>query len=583
MPDAPLSLDEIWNILTVGDDVERRPVALTLRSLDGPSKRYLTERALEKLETDCRPDAAGGDHNPELRGWLLSTLIRLATPDNPLRERARERAAAAVERAVEPVSWGRYWVLETFYQCDDPEVEQLAIRALADPTRPTDDKNADFVVAMATVILALRRPDSEYAQTVARALHPELVNPVFTRPFRTIFSPVFVNDLIAVIETQSYCDPIFDALGQVSMIPPSHPSRDRAAAALAALIKARRRHSFWDQARTLAINALAKVGAEESVITIAPDLCDDNPAVVRAAAWAIAEIRGCAAVGFVAEQARRVAAARPIRRESIIRQYANALRCVNDYRGDDSVITELSDLLGSAREDDRAIANELLVNLGGSKAYEKLRDKERFIDSLVRADQHVKKQIEEVVHSAQDGLILSRQLDIGIFALGIALVIAVTVAAIIYSNGNFAILAGALGTGGVIGVLLSTWLVASRARILEATQWLVHVHAVFMGYTRQLHQTDQAFARRLGSSAPVGSDELRLFATLVDDAMKGMLPRLGRPPRRSWFRAEPPADRGDGAAARPSDSAPARAAVRGAEVASLEVKPNGRSVASGVD
>ncbi len=549
MDDAPLNLDEIWNILTMGDDVERRPVALTLRSLDGPSKHYLTQRVLEKLETDCRPDAPGGDHNPELRGWLLSTLIRLATPDNPLHEKARERAAQAVERAAEPVSWARYWVLETFYQCDDPEIEELAIRALADPARPTDDKNTDFVVAMATVLLALRRPDSEYAETVKRSLEPPLIIPQYTRPFRTIFSPVFVNDLIAVIEEQSYCDAMFDAIGQIGMIPQSHPARERAAAALASLIKSRRRHSFWDQARTLAINALARVGSEESVITIAPDLCDDNPAVVRAAACAISDIRGCAAVGFIAEQARRVAAARPVRRETIIRQYAHALRCLHEHRGDDTVISELSELLGSGREDDRTIANELMINLGGSKAYEKLRDKERFIDSLVRADQHVKKQIEEVVHSAQEGLVLSRQLDIGIFVLGIALVIAITVTAMIYANGNFAILAGALGSGGVVGVLLSTWLVASRARILEATQWLVHVHAVFMGYTRQLHQTDQAFARRLGSSERVGAEELKLFARLVDDAMKGMLPRLARPPRRSWFRNEPAATGADQSAA----------------------------------
>ncbi|MFZ4573867.1 MAG: HEAT repeat domain-containing protein [Phycisphaerales bacterium] len=569
MDEPRLSLDEIWNVIVAGDDVERRPLSRRLESLPAEDKRSLTERVLKELEGDSKP-TPGEDPGRARRGWLLTTLVRIATPDNPLRDQARSRALEGLEPSKEPYGWARYWVLESFCQCTepalrskDPQLREMAQAAFS--SAPTGGKDgSDLFKSLGYVILALD-PAHEAVAAIKAFLkfrrdpdsvpRPEDLLPWFsTRPFRTVYCPHFAPEMIQIIHDSKYSDAVFDALGFLSRIPRGSERRGGAAAALAKLVKDERQHSYWDPARIQAIEALGLIGDEEHVPVVAKDLCDDNPAVVRAAAGTIATICGDSAVPTVLDLARRAVVARPVRRESILDQYGTALRWLTKHRA--TVITELSEILGSARDEDRQIANELLVNLGGAKAYEKLRNNERFVESLRRSDEQVQRRIEDVTAKAQEGLKTSRSMDVVVFAVGIVLVLCVCAAAIAYSEGKVGAIVGVVGVGGPASFLLSAWLVSTRTRILEATQWLVHVQAAFMGYTRQLHQADQAFAQRLSAGGKVEPSELESYSAIVDSAMKRMLVRLAKPPTQSWFARGVPAST-------PEDPNPPRAPVNG--------------------
>ena len=104
------------------------------------------------------------------------------------------------------------------------------------------------------------------------------------------------------------------------------------------------------------------------------------------------------------------------------------------------------------------------------------------------------------------------------------------------------------GGAGVLSILYTLLVARPRDQVRDAVDHLMYLKVVFLGYLRQLHQTDQAFTRRLLDEVRLPAAEVREFAEMVGVIIAGAIAQLSS-------RATP--RRGDVAGARRSAAEPA--------------------------
>jgi hypothetical protein len=113
-------------------------------------------------------------------------------------------------------------------------------------------------------------------------------------------------------------------------------------------------------------------------------------------------------------------------------------------------------------------------------------------------------------------------MDVVVFAAGIVLLLG-SAGHALFTAGNLAKWAGVgLSSGiGVLGVVYGTLIANPRRQVCESVDHLMRLKMVFLAYLRRLHQTDQAYTRRLLDDEPITLDEVRGFADVVGNIMEG--------------------------------------------------------------
>jgi len=186
--------------------------------------------------------------------------------------------------------------------------------------------------------------------------------------------------------------------------------------------------------------------------------------------------------------------------------------------------------MSTASTEQQDAARELLSEIGGIVAFEKLRARtaamKQFVDVLDRAEERVSKLFEQSLEEARKGFGLATKMDIGVFGLGMALLVT-SAGLVLFKTGDIAAWAGVGGTG-VLGVVYGLLIGKPRQRIREAVDHLMTVKIIFLAYLRRLHQTDQSFTRLLLDSEKIPVDQLSAYSDVVGKIMIEALAQLCR-------------------------------------------------------
>ena len=122
-------------------------------------------------------------------------------------------------------------------------------------------------------------------------------------------------------------------------------------------------------------------------------------------------------------------------------------------------------------------------------------------------------------------------MDILIFVLGICLLILSANLALAEENPASSWSAWITGAGGVLAVVYGRFIAQPRAQVEESVRYLSRLKAVFLGYLRQLRQTDHAYTRRVLEDKPLDANETRGFNQLVDEVLQKAVLHLEAPPK----------------------------------------------------
>ena len=207
--------------------------------------------------------------------------------------------------------------------------------------------------------------------------------------------------------------------------------------------------------------------------------------------------------------------------------YGRALRWLNR----ESVAGELEPLMmtGAARQQEAA--RTLLSELGGAVAFEKLRARtdvmKQYTEMLEKTEERIRTLFEGTVREAQSGFHLAVIMDVVIFGVGIVLLLG-SAGYALFATGDLAKWAGVglSGGTGVLGVVYGVLVANPRRQVREAVDHLMRVKMVFLAYLRRLHQTDQAYARRLLDDDRITVDQVRGFADIIRDVMEDTVQQL---------------------------------------------------------
>ncbi|MFL6263214.1 MAG: hypothetical protein ACJ76Y_26255 [Thermoanaerobaculia bacterium] len=445
----------------------------------------------------------------DARGWLLAALGRLCNGNSEAFELVRRH----IDGKYEPNLWARYWALEGLVAGKNPGLPDIA--------RSLDTKDEHVLMkSFGNVILASYgdRNALRYVQEVEQNSVPEQWWPML-RALRIVpitVTPV-VNWLISIVEEGGYSDIVYDAIIALGEIPRSSRQAPKVGQALATFLT-RYRWPMYDAMRTKALIGLGKLRLEWTASVIIEELSDESPAIVYEAAHALESVLGVRlAVQRILEAAMRSGVQEA-------GQLANALRWMDRK----PVVDELEAAMLSGSESQQASARTLLREVGGLHAFEKLRVREvaitQYLSLLEETEKKVRDLFEKALEEAQAGFKMASRMDLSVFAVGIVLIV-VSAAGVLLREGTLEKWAGvsaiAAGGTGLLGILYSILVAKPRQQVRESVDHLMQLKIVFLGYLRQLHQVDQAYARRLLENEPLSASDVSTFTEMVGNILMG--------------------------------------------------------------
>ncbi len=505
-PDGIQSATMIFRALT-GERLTEKYNAVELldggkQCIDLPTLKSFLARAINEDFKVGREKELDDWEIARTRSWLLATLARISAGD----EEITEMVIRHVHRDFESYDWARYWSLEGLITGKNPRAEEVAKKLAA----VEDDR---LVQMLALAFLSLKDPQA--AQTLKNHLDDSETLWYVLRGLRIVPVPATVATVCELVKNADYTDATYDAIMALGKIPSDWNHSAMAAQALSSCIIKMRGKPWMDGMRTGAITGLGNLRVESAGPLIIQELADDNPAVVREAARSIEKILSLSVtVVRIVEVAARSGAAG-------IDSYARALRWLNR----DAVAEELETLMHTGSAGQKEVARSLLSELGGAVAYEKLRARtdamKQYTDVLEKTEEKIRELFQESVHEAQRGFHLAVIMDAVVFGLGIVLLLG-SAAYALWGTGDLTKWAGvglSAGTG-VLAVVYGVLIANPRRQVTESVDHLMRVKMVFLAYLRRLHQTDQAYTRRLLDDKLITADELKGFGDIVGQVMK---------------------------------------------------------------
>jgi HEAT repeat protein len=506
----------VFNMLETGRASQHVAAQAMLPTADHGHLRRLIVDALTR---EGRPRTA----DTPVRRSMLRTLGRIAADDPEAIVTLRQQ----LEDDESP-RWVRYWTLEGLiagkfvdlsavakdlrHTERQPLVRLLAVAVLA------QDGDGEALAEIEAEITGLKAGGQRTPEAWATLL-----------ALRCVYLPSTVDGLREILDKSNESEVLFDviaALGRVADAPRA-PTED-VAGSLEALLKRIRGLAWMHLVRTKALELLGRLRAAESESTLIKELGDDDPGIVRVAANALERLLGPrVATERVIEAA--------VKAPEDVKTYLEGLRGMEQA---EAVVETLAEIMSEGDERQQDVARRFLGDIGGTAAFYKLRAQTRasrdYLNLLEVAEQRLRDMFETSIREARSGFKVALCMDVTVFGAGLAL-LAVS-GSVALRSGTFTEwvgVGGVTGAAGVLGTLYGTLLARPRRQVRHAVNHLMHLNLVFLGYLRQLHQTDQAYTRRLLDDRPLPAQEVREFTQMVEATMAGAVERLAPVARRS--------------------------------------------------
>ncbi len=503
----------IFTALTRGRGMEKEAAHRAIDALTADADRNLLRTLLvQALEKDYAAPASGETEDRKARDarcWILSALGRVADRD----EQCNREVRSHLDDAREPFDWARYWALEGLIAGRASDLEELARRILAAGELP-------LVYSLACAVLA-SRGDAECLKIV----HDSLATGdtwAMLRGLRIVpvLDPAVIRSICGIVEKGTNFDITFDAAVALGRIPPDSQHADIAAQTLANYL-VQFRWPMYESIRTKALVALGNLRVSRTATVLIEELFDDNPGIVSAASRSLEAVLGV-----------RIATARILEAAltadpEIQAKLAAALR----YMNRSSVVEELEAAMLAGSDASQEAARNLLSEVGGAQAFQRLKARtaaaNQYIGALEDAEAKIRKLFEDSILEARHGFTAATVMDFVVFGLGMVLVLA-SAASVLWTGGKLDSWAGIGITGGtgVLGVIYGLLIANPRRQVSESVDHLMHLKIVFLAYLRQLHQTDQAYTRRLLEDRELSAGEVSSFTAMVGSSMAAALSEI---------------------------------------------------------
>jgi HEAT repeat protein len=508
----------IVNALTRERGTTKEVALRAVEAMTGDSDRdTLRVLLMQALTRDFVPPAPGQVEDiksRDARCWILSALGRIEDRDEACRRELRRH----LDRAIEPWWWARYWTLEGLIGGRADDLESIARRIVA------DDGDDPLLIQLAHAILAARG-DAESLKVVVDALEPDSETAWATlRALRVvpILKPAVIGTLCAIVDKGTYTDLTFDAIMALSRIPADSQHADAAAQALAGYL-VKYRWPMYDSMRSRALAGLGNLRVSRVAPVLIEELFDDNPGIVAAAARALEAVLGVRTASL------RIVEAAVNADPGTQSRLGAALRSMNRP----AVVQQLESAMLTGSDEQQATARSLLSEVGGADAFQRLRARTtavtQYVGVLEQAEAKIRQLFEDSIVEARQGFRVAAAMDIIVFGVGLLLIVGSAIP-ILLSGGKLDSWAGVGATGGVglLGVLYGRLIANPRRQIREAVDHLMHLKIVFLAYLRQLHQTDQAYTRRLLDDKDFPAVDVAVFTEMVAASMAKALSELAR-------------------------------------------------------
>jgi HEAT repeat protein len=444
----------------------------------------------------------------------------------------------------------RFFALAGLARLERSEDERTQVTSLLEQlwVDPWQDSDEDYLVqAQAAILLALRRRQQPLAQVRAMlnaSSRDFWITWACLRALREFPLPDVVSELVEVMRTAHYYDHRLYAVQALACY------RDDVAVVteLANLVRA----SPDSHMRLLAVNALGDLRNPESQDALVRALADSDAEIrVQAARALQAILTKEEAVGTVVQRA----LAEDTPRE-MLDYLLEALRRIDGTLSAEVLNRELG---GQDRRRAQA-AEEILVNLGGWAAVQRLSQRRSTLDSL----DEILKESEEVVRTTFADTIRQARLNF-YFAMAVnVLVVLVGIALIVIAIGQLAQDPSQLeewivpGGAGVIGIIISLLFNNPRRNAREDLTSLMNVNVIFLGFLRQLNEIDATFKHAYIESPAFGTEDMRATVHQIDGAVERTLTMAARHLRNLPTAANDDSRNGD----RPTSAASSDAEAR---------------------
>jgi HEAT repeat protein len=274
--------------------------------------------------------------------------------------------------------------------------------------------------------------------------------------------------------------------------------------------------------RLVAVNALGELRNREAQDALVRALADSDAEIrVRATAALQTLLAKEEAVSIVVQRA----LADDTPRETLD-YLLDALRRIDGALSAEVLNREL----GSQDRRRAQAAEEILVNLGGWAAVQRLSQRRSTLDSL----DEILKQSEEVVRTTFADTIRQARLNF-YFAMAVNVaVVLVGIALIVIAITQLAQNPGQLeewivpGGAGVIGILINLLFNNPRRNAREDLTSLMNVNVIFLGFLRQLNEIDATFKHGYIESHTFGTDDMRATVKQINNAVEQTLTMAAR-------------------------------------------------------
>ena len=175
-------------------------------------------------------------------------------------------------------------------------------------------------------------------------------------------------------------------------------------------------------------------------------------------------------------------------------------------------------------------ARRLLAEMGGYSAIQKLSNresmKERYAKEIKIAQEKVEKMFQESMHDARIGFLLALIMDSIVFIFGISMLAASGIIAVTTDSVGVWAGVGISGGSGVAAVIYTLFVGKPREKVKQATNHMMKLKMIFLGYLRELSQMDQTFSRRLLDEDFIKQEEIKFYTDNLHRIMHRALNEL---------------------------------------------------------
>jgi HEAT repeat protein len=511
--DASINAARIVDLIENGRESQRDYAERLLKLQSIPIDRALIRDRLLKLltgryksERQPKDDEAEKLRAANIRAWTLYVL--------PLVAEGEAATVGVLRHALDPEKelnkWCRYWALVGQYRSG---YAGLTEDTVVEVVKSAGD---DLVVMLAHAILAERGNTASL-----NALRDALLDTTQDKQWEALRAlrvvPVqdgaLLRKLCEFVDEGTNSDITYDSIQALTNVNKDSEYSKIAARALGNFVDRWSTYPGRDAMRIRAIAGLGRLKRLSEVQIVIEQLLDENPATVRESACALEVCLGTRPTvdRIVAEAARA---------QDGLRSYVFALRWLE---GRDDVVDQLASVMVSGPAEQRDIARRLLSEVGGMAAIERLRVQSNLMSQhsefLKQSEEHVQGLFENSIQDAHTGFSRTLLMDQCVFYVGLGL-IGVSAALLLIHQGQLTADWVGTGTTGVLGVLYTLLLAKPREQVESSVDHLMQLKVIFLGFLRQLHQTDSAYIRRLLDDKSVPAEDLKSFTALIEEAME---------------------------------------------------------------